>query len=744
MSETETTTEKACSTLFAGFSQPVEDKPLFDILKDIQQEKYKSEIEPIRLYFNQGNEDKADQLKKSLSAFTPSATFKGGRKPEFLVQYSGFVHLDFDKLPSDNLENIFQQVIGIPFTFACFRSPRGNGLKVFIKVMTGAEQHTLTYKQVQVYYEKILGIASDSKCKDITRLCFVSSDKDTFINPSPQIFIFTETESNFFESAGLPENTDYVTIFEQCKKFTENKASYLNGNRNNFIYMLASNCNRNGIPESEALQFILSSYDLSENESRNSVKSAYNNHSFEYAKFPKSANTQISKEEEATEDYLKQTPFIPDDIFNNLPELLKSGCSAFQDKRERDVFLTGALGILSGCLPNVKGVYAQQTVFPNLFCFIIAPAASGKGALKFSKMLADKEHSTLLQISREDVKCYDTEMNEYRNRQRSKKKGEESEDPPTQPPFKVLFIPANSSYAKILWHIEQNEGDGIICETEADTMGNVLKQDWGSYSDMLRKAFHHERLSSSKKANNEYIEVDSPRLSVALSGTPSQVTGLIASSEDGLFSRFLFYAFKVEQQWRDVSPYASKINLTEHFNELSESVVNLIMFLKQSPTEIELSKEQWDILNASCGQWLKEVVIFNGEDSASIVKRLGIILYRIAMIFTALRKFENGETSANVTCMDSDFEAALQLAQLFLDHSLFMFHNLPKQDQFNVFRGGSNKQKFFEELPKVFKRAEAIEIGKRHKLSVRTVDNLLKTLLGKYLSQETYGTYSKQ
>jgi len=167
------------------------------------------------------------------------------------------------------------------------------------------------------------------------------------------------------------------------------------------------------------------------------------------------------------------------------------------------------------------------------------------------------------------------------------------------------------------------------------------------------------------------------------------------------------------------------------------------MFLKQSPTEIKLSREQWDKLNQTCGQWLTEVTIFNGEDSGSIVKRLGLILYRIAMIFTALRKFENGETTTNVICTDSDFETALQLAQLYLDHSIFMFRNLPKQDQLSVFRGGSNKQKFLDYLPKEFKRAEAIGIGKLHKLSPRSVDDLLKTLQPKYLSQESFGKYIK-
>jgi hypothetical protein len=72
-----------------------------------------------------------------------------------------------------------------------------------------------------------------------------------------------------------------------------------------------------------------------------------------------------------------------------------------------------------------------------------------------------------------------------------------------------------------------------------------------------------------------------------------------------------------------------------------------------------------------------------------------------------------------------------------------MFHNLPKQNNNAVFRSGDNKRKFFDALPPEFKRAEAIELGKKHKLSTRSVDNLLKELTGKYLSQPQYGCYAK-
>jgi hypothetical protein len=492
------------------------------------------------------------------------------------------------------------------------------------------------------------------------------------------------------------------------------------------------------------LELCAQHYTLSEKEIKASVRSAFTHHKPEFAKFANAANPQTTEEAPQGEDYLKNTPAIPDSIYQQMPELLQQGATAFTDQRERDVFLTGALAILSGCLPGVKGVYAGNEVFPNLFSFAIAPAASGKGALKFAKMLADEYHSFVLKASREAEMHYNQQMSEHKQKLHSKKKTDTSmEELPVKPAFKVLYIPANTSYAKILWHLEQNEGTGIICETEADTLGNVFKQEWGSYSDMLRKSFHHERLSSSRKGNNEFTEVNAPSLSIALSGTPNQVTGLIASSEDGLFSRFIFYAFKVEQQWKDVSPNANNINLTERFKDLSLTVFKMVLFLQREETTVELSASQWQQLNQSCKVWLNEVTMFTAEEAASIVKRLGLIMYRMAMLFTALRKFENGEMATTLICTDEDFNTALRLAEIYLQHSILMFNNLPKQGETTQFKTGDGKRRFFDSLPQEFTRQQAVEAGKLFTLSARTVDDLLHNATGKALEKLKAGHYRK-
>ena len=70
------------------------------------------------------------------------------------------------------------------------------------------------------------------------------------------------------------------------------------------------------------------------------------------------------------------------------------------------------------------------------------------------------------------------------------------------------------------------------------------RDEYGNWSDTLRKAFDHDRLSYNRRTDREYQEVSRSYLSVLLSGTPAQVKPLIPTAENGLFSRqnFLLYA----------------------------------------------------------------------------------------------------------------------------------------------------------------------------------------------------------
>mgnify|MGYP001427409490 CR=1 FL=1 len=758
----------ATTTIFRNFNQPVENKSLILIMKEeILSDKHRPQIERIRQLKAENKPEQADQHKKSLPAFTPSGTFEGGRKMEFLTMYSGFVVLDFDKLAPDTLKAAFNIIKDIPFTFACFRSPSGNGLKVMVEVDTGVELHETAFSQVADYYEKLLAPALgeaagglDRSGKDVTRLCFLSWDPEAYYiiqNKKFEVQLEVAPQSEPVRRQGHPQQEEVAAIpeasdnsfweqhYDFCKKITDKKSTYAQENRNNYIYLLANNCNRRGIPEAITVDLIQNdSFDLPFREIQSTVRSAFKNNGNEFGKFVPATRMQYTEDQDAMEELLLTSPHLPDDIFETLPKLLKQGCEAFTDQRQRDVFLTGAIAILSGCLPNVTGTYDQHRVSPNLSAFVIAPAASGKGVLSHARKLGAEVHRFLLERSEAAKRDYELEMNSYKQRQRFKKQHDNTEEPPEKPPFVILFIPANSSSAMVISHLKESGGNGIMCETEADTMGNTLKQDWGGYSDLLRKAFHHETVSYSRKTNHEFVEIPAPKLSVLLSGTPGQVAGLISSPEDGLFSRFIFYTYKVQARWRDVSPFGNKINLTQRFEELSAEVLELYFFLEASPTIVELSHDQWQILNTTFESWLQEISCFVGNDAESVVIRLGLILYRIAMILTTLRKYEAQDKRTNAVCSDTDFNTALELVRVYKQHAVLMFHSLPKQAESIQVRNPEPVKQFFSNLPDSFKRADAVVVGAQLAIKERTVDKYLGKLCDAgFLEKTNFGEYQK-
>ncbi|MBK7633935.1 MAG: DUF3987 domain-containing protein [Saprospiraceae bacterium] len=596
----------------------------------------------------------------------------------------------------------------------------------------------------------------------MTRLCFVSFDPLAYRSLSATKYKIDLPDEDFPIAVinplpippvpSIAEQIPDLSLdfkFNQLIEFTNNKVSYSEGNRNNYIYQLASNCNRSGISQQECEDLCIQNFDLKHSEIRASVKSAYTNHFAEHAKFANYSKSDLTNKESLQkpiddEDYLKSTPAIPDHIFDSLPDVLRAGCSAFNDSRRKDVFLISALSILSGCLPGVSGIYHGERVYPHLYTFVIAPAASGKGVLKNAKRLADKYHERVLKASRDAQADFNLDAENYKAECRNVKKGEPQPEKPQEPKFRIVFIPADSSASRMIEHLQNNGGEGIICETEADAMSGAKKQDWGDYSPVLRAAFHHEKYAFSRKTNNEYIEIKEPKLAVCLSGTPAQVPRLIASAEDGLFSRFLFYAFKNEVVWLDPSVSASNIVLNDHFDNLSTMVLNGIDFLSIEPTEFSLSQDQWAKLNATFSQYLQDVAVFNGDDASAVVFRLGLVCFRIAMILSALRKCDTAELKTQLKCQDLDFNTSLILCETFLAHSLLMYNNLPNQNNQQPYTN-SNKAKsdFFEQLPQEFTRQHAIEIGKPLGLSDRTIDSLLKNALGIKLEKLKAGHYRK-
>jgi hypothetical protein len=115
----------------------------------------------------------------------------------------------------------------------------------------------------------------------------------------------------------------------------------------------------------------------------------------------------------------------------------------------------------------------------------------------------------------------------------------------------------------------------LIFETEGDTLAQTFKSEHGNYSDGFRKAFHHETISYLRRKDREFVELENPRLSALLSGTPKQVLALIPNAENGLFSRFIFYFMNIKPVWKDVFAGDSNTTLDDYFRHLGDRFFDL-------------------------------------------------------------------------------------------------------------------------------------------------------------------------
>ncbi|MFT5297645.1 MAG: hypothetical protein ACI9YH_003681 [Colwellia sp.] len=693
------------------------------VLEQIKKGFWKKQIEDIQYHINNGDIKQANGLKSKLPAFTISATYTGKRKKENVESYSGLLHLDYDKL--DNIQDVKSKIISNPYTYAAFVSPSGKGLKVLVKCDNDLSTHTYAFNALRSYYDNLLGVASDKNIKDVLRICFVSYDRNMYLNKNSKVFNYQSYPSN---------ETISQKDLEWVWNFTANKEDFTEGNRNNFIHSYGCNANRNSFEMNDVINYAYSYSDnsFSKAEIKKTINSAYENNVNEKGRatisaiLPKDIPHKII------------SPFIPDQIYDVLPPTLKEACNVFKG-RERDVFFTSALSVISGGLYNVSGLYDKNKVFPNLFSIIIAPPASGKGVMKYSRQLGDCYHDFLLNQSREDLKEYKKEKRVFDLKVKKAKTDQAIEAliEPDKPKFKMFFIPGDPSSAMIKIHLEDNEGMGCICETEADALTNALKQEWGGFSNIIRKAFQAEIINDSRKTNLEHIEIKEPKFSLALTGTPNQLDLLITSVQDGLFSRVLFYSFNVEPKWKTTYTSGLIRSNKEIFEEYSAALCD--KFKNNTTQKFAMTEEQGLKLDNTFMELLKHNTALYNENVLGTVYRLGLMCYKIAMTLSAVRSDDK-----EIICSEEDFNTALYLVkEVYLIHGINMLNKVSKTS--NKLNTTQTALYNWIKTKGTFKRSEISEQASLSGIKDRTLSDLLKRFIElKLIEKVNHGVYTKR
>ena len=419
------------------------------------------------------------------------------------------------------------------------------------------------------------------------------------------------------------------------------------------------------------------------------------------AKYPYCQNGKTDICDKWTQDE-NDLPLFPKEVYEHLPPFLDRVVKSAISPSDRDILLTGSLSVLSATLSKVCGVYDERIVYPNLYLFVSADAGMGKGALTLCRELVSPINAELHAISKQL-------MAECENCKERKV------------PMRTLIIPANSSASAFINTLSDNDGVGLMFETEGDTLTQTLKSDYGNYSDTLRKAFHHEPVSLCRRKDREFIELDCPKLSVVLAGTPGQVRSLIQDSENGLLSRFMFFNVKFEKNIRNVFAVTDiQKSKTEVFRQLGEQYKELSGKIQREASAYEIGipplmhghfMEHYNRLNNECCEAI-------GNRMQGVVRRNGLIAFRIMMILSIIRHMTDSYyhpmpegLSLRLECSDEDYHTALIITETLLHHSAYMFRQLEKPAS-SVLANGRNDRRelLYSMLPGSFTKQEYLSL----------------------------------
>ena len=216
------------------------------------------------------DKEKANKLKLNLPSICFSGKFGADRKDEQLVGHSGFIVLDFDDI--SDLRDKQTEIIQKDFVYACWVSPSGNGLKALVKIADG-KKHREHFQSLQEIFPEI-----DRSGINVSRVCYESFDPDIYVNEKAVVF----TKAKKIEKIVVNEieSIDDSENFRRILKWLTNKNdAFVTGERNTYIFKLASACCRFGINEEAALSLISAEYlvsnDFTMSEMMGAVKSGY-------------------------------------------------------------------------------------------------------------------------------------------------------------------------------------------------------------------------------------------------------------------------------------------------------------------------------------------------------------------------------------------------------------------------------------------------------------------------------------
>ena len=688
---------------------------LVDFVNAIRSGRWKKQVEAFRQKEAEGDKGGANKIKCAMPGLVVAGVCEGGHSKENFRSFSGYLMIDVDHYQGD-IRMLLGQLKALPWVKAGWVSISGEGIKVIacVETTTQYEYEQLAYPIVARYISRLLEVPVDMRCKDLSRTCFASHDPEAFYKEECEAYPWRDEVADFLADQDAPQEATGTKPAKQAvvstaeglvAKFLENfieRHPYVRNHRHDFQLALGREARRAGMNETEFEELVklavirLAMPDCDGPEIERNLSDAYrfaevNN----LAPFPSkgSQGSWVHREPSARAEELEETAArsyemrlsascIPDWIYEGLPAILAEGLKVAKDPRQRDMLFLAMMTNLSACMPGVKMVYDDTFIYPHLFLSVIASPASGKGIMAHAVQLARPIQDLLKEENGRKVRQYEEELllwEQERARALKEKRKPDMNLRPEAPKKKTLIVPADVSRTNLI-QLMSGSPDGVLLNvSEMDTLRNALGTEYGRFDDLMRACFHHEMFGSDFKVDKQSYMVYCPKMAFCASGTPNQFYKLCPSAENGAYSRYLIYMAEQETNFRLMSPNGEQLNRNEVFHRLGGKVLEMYHFLKENHTEVKFTKEQWEWHRSYFDGMLQQVKLEEVEAPVSVVLRHGLNMARLAMIFTALRKFDEQWCFHEMTCSDEDFRMAMAVTEVLLEHSLMYSTTLRKE-----------------------------------------------------------------
>jgi len=775
-----------CSFYFSVFDEHAVDMTLEEFVKLLRGERWKVQVEEYQRLKASGRETEAKKLKRKLAALVIAGRCDGSHAETNLKQWSGDAMLDVDKC-NGRVSEFLQVLKDTPWVKAAWRSVSYDGLKLVVRVEAeSVDEYRLAYALVAWHVAQLLAFPCDMSCKNPTRPCFASYDPEAFFRPDTEVFpwrrfvtehpdrvgeILAELKVKTPAGASGPPVAASGMLHTFFNEFLEQNP-FVDGKKNEFLLKLGRIARYKGVGEEELARLKtlaverLAGMGCAAGDIPPRIDSGYR-----YADMNKGPETPASRahkaqgspmrysepnegEEEAELEKLeadklrREVPCLPDELFDRLPDFLKRGLTHVRNKRERDILLLSMITNISGCLPGVRMNYGGMVYSADLYLVALAGSGRGKGVMQLAAILPAAIQEYYDELNRKDEREYRQKLLKWNLEERlaaQEKRVPDLDQCPEMPVERILKVAPNISKSQLILALEAGGAVGLVMNaSELDMISSAMHQEYGKHDDVMRAASQHEEVSSYFKTDHRLVVVSDPHLALCASGTPAQLHKFISSLENGMYSRVAFYVGQAPWEYKSANPGKARLDMRAYFKGMGEELLRMFIFLSGSPTEVAFTEEQWKEHTERFRTYLREVVAEDDDSPGAIVLRHGLMMSRIAMVLTALRKCEPQWNTSEWKCSDEDFHTAMQIVDVLLEHSLLLSTSMDDTaGRIRPVKAFFKLRPVLKKMPREFTYSELMAAANEAGLPTASVKRYLLRLVYYQIVEKEDGKYRK-